>query len=84
MGDWAAAGYSGGGQLVAADLIIFIRMLIFYCQILVVLHKKLCAPKIEEVPVSILRFVKGVLSIRSSTMSLTTLILCQIVLKYMI
>jgi hypothetical protein len=28
--DWAAAGAGGGGQLVAADLLVFIRMLIFY------------------------------------------------------
>jgi hypothetical protein len=29
LGDWAAAGGGGGGQLVAVDLLIFIRMLIF-------------------------------------------------------
>jgi hypothetical protein len=29
LGDWAVADGSGGGRLVAADLLIFIRMLIF-------------------------------------------------------
>jgi hypothetical protein len=29
LGDWAAAGSGRGGWLVAADLLIFIRMLIF-------------------------------------------------------
>jgi hypothetical protein len=30
LGDWAAASGGGGGRLMAADLLIFIRMLIFY------------------------------------------------------
>jgi hypothetical protein len=29
LGDWAAAGGGGGGRLVAADLLVFIRLLIF-------------------------------------------------------
>jgi hypothetical protein len=43
MGDWAAAGGSGGGWLVVADHLIFIRLLIFERQILVVPQKNLMA-----------------------------------------
>jgi hypothetical protein len=29
LGDWAAAGGNGGGWLVAVDILVFIRLLIF-------------------------------------------------------
>ncbi len=40
MGDWAVAGGGGGGWLVAADLLVFIRMLIFYNGRFLLCHKK--------------------------------------------
>jgi hypothetical protein len=49
LGEWAAASGGGGGWLVAADLLVFIRMLIFLmadfgCGT----EKKLRPPKIEH------------------------------------
>jgi hypothetical protein len=42
LDEWAAASGGGGGWLVAADLLVFIRMLIFLtADFLVVAHKKI-------------------------------------------
>jgi hypothetical protein len=48
LGKWAVASGGGGGRLVAADLLVFIRMLIFLTADFGCVTKKLCAPKIEQ------------------------------------
>jgi hypothetical protein len=40
LGDWVVAGGGGEGRLVAADLLVFIRMLIFYNGTFLLCHKK--------------------------------------------
>jgi hypothetical protein len=41
LGDWAVASGGRGGWLVAADLLVFIRMMIFYNGRFLLCHKKL-------------------------------------------
>jgi hypothetical protein len=48
LGEWAAARGSGGGQLVAVDLLVFIRMLIFFTADFGCVTKKSRAPKIKQ------------------------------------
>ncbi len=59
MGEWAAASGGGGGRLVAVDLLIFIRMLIF---LTADFGQKSCAPKIEQES----RYVQFLLARRES------------------
>jgi hypothetical protein len=49
LGEWAAASGGGVGWLVVADLLVFIRMLIFLTADVGCVKKTLCAPKIKQV-----------------------------------
>jgi hypothetical protein len=46
LGEWAAASGGRGGRVVAADLLVFIRKLIFLTADFGCVTKKMCAPKI--------------------------------------
>jgi hypothetical protein len=59
LGEWSAASNGGGGWLVTADLLAFIRMLIFLTADFGCVMKKSCSPKMEQEYCSLCPFFVG-------------------------